>query len=112
VATPIFALITLAMVRSTLDHRPVNASVAAFSHDSMVNKLPLNSPYTLIYAIYEQNRDADREKIRYGEMDDEEVLNIILAEAGIASSEQIPQARQRAASAWALISSVTSVART
>jgi phosphoglycerol transferase MdoB-like AlkP superfamily enzyme len=87
VATPIFALISVAMVRSTLDHRPVNASVAAFSQDSMVNKLPLNSPYTLIYAIYEQHRDADLEKIRYGEMDDEEVLSVILTEAGIAPNE-------------------------
>jgi len=92
VATPIFAIITLAMVRSTLDHRPVNASTAAFSQDSMVNKLPLNSPYTLIYAIYEQNRDADLEQIRYGEMDDEDVFNIILTEAGIARSEQIDAA--------------------
>ena len=87
VATPLIAIISVGMVRSTLDHRPVNASVAVFSHDSMVNKLPLNSPYTLIYAIYEKNRDADREKIRYGTMNDDEVLEIILAEAGIEATE-------------------------
>ena len=87
VATPLIAIISVGMVRSTLDHRPVNASVAVFSHDSMVNKLPLNSPYTLIYAIYEKNRHADREKIRYGTMNDDEVLDIILAEAGIKTSE-------------------------
>ena len=89
IATPLVAIVAVGMVRSTLDHRPVNASVAAFSQDSMVNQLPLNSPYTLIYALYERQRDADRERIRYGEMDDDEVLSIILAEAGIAPSDQL-----------------------
>ena len=88
-ATPIIALIAVAMVRSTLDHRPVNASVAAFSQDSMVNQLPLNSPYTLIYALYERQRDMDRTRIRYGVMDDDEVLETILSEAGIAPDEQL-----------------------
>ena len=87
-ATPVVAVITLAMIRSTLDHRPVNPSIAAFSQDSMVNQLALNSPYSLIYSIYERNRDSAREGLRYGEMDDEEVLNIVLKEAGISPSEQ------------------------
>jgi len=89
IATPIIAIIAVAMVRSTLDHRPVNASTAAFSQDSMVNQLPLNSPYTLIYALYERQRDADRERIRYGVMDDDEVLDIILAEAGLRPGDQL-----------------------
>ena len=88
-ATPIIAIIGLMMIRSTLDHRPVNPSNAAFSQDAMVNQLPLNSPYSLLYAIYEQNRGAHRHGIRYGVMDDSEVLKVILAEAGIASSEQL-----------------------
>lgn len=58
----------------------------------MVNQLPLNSPYSLLYAIYERHREADRAGIRYGVMDDEEVLNIILAEAGIATTDQIDAA--------------------
>jgi phosphoglycerol transferase MdoB-like AlkP superfamily enzyme len=89
IATPIIAILAVAMTRSTLDHRPVNASNAAFSQDSMVNQLPLNSPYTVIYALYERHRDADRERIRYGKMDDDEVLNIILNEARIDPSEQL-----------------------
>jgi phosphoglycerol transferase MdoB-like AlkP superfamily enzyme len=89
IATPIIAIIAVAMVRSTLDHRPVNASIAAFSQDSMVNQLPLNSPYTLMYALYERQRDADRERVRYGAMDDNEVLDIILAEAGIQPGDQL-----------------------
>lgn len=89
IATPVVAIVAVAMVRSTLDHRPVNASTAAFSQDSMVNQLPLNSPYTLFYALYERQRDADRERIRYGAMDDDEVLDIILAEAGIEPEDQL-----------------------
>jgi len=92
VATPIIAIIAVGMVRSTLEHRPVNSSKAAFSHDSMVNQLPLNSPYSVIYALYERQRDMDRERIRYGTMGDEEVLDIILTESGIAPSEQLDPA--------------------
>jgi phosphoglycerol transferase MdoB-like AlkP superfamily enzyme len=88
-ATPVIAVITLAMVRSSLDHRPANPSIAAFSQDSMVNQLPLNSPYSLIYAIYERYREAERASVRYGAMDEAEVLNIILAEAGIATTDQL-----------------------
>jgi phosphoglycerol transferase MdoB-like AlkP superfamily enzyme len=85
-------MITVAMIRSTLDHRPVNHSIAAFSQDSMVNQLPLNSPYSLVYAIYEQRRDAARQGIHYGAMDDDEVLNIILTEAGIAPIDRLDAA--------------------
>ncbi|MDH3510376.1 MAG: LTA synthase family protein [Gammaproteobacteria bacterium] len=91
-ATPIIAIITVAMIRSTAGHKPVNPSIAAFSQDSMVNQLPLNSPYSLVYAIYEQRRDAAQKGIHYGAMDDDEVLNVILTEAGIAPSERLDAA--------------------
>ena len=81
--TPLIAVLAVAMVRSTLDHRPVNASVAAFSQDSLVNQLPLNSPYTVIYALYERQRDAERNRIRYGDMPADEIVDVIQAEAGI-----------------------------
>lgn len=88
-STPLVAVIALGMVRSTLDHRPINPSTAAFSQDSMVNQLPLNSPYTLANALYERQRDSDRERIRYGLMEDEEVMAIIMEEAGIAPEQQL-----------------------
>jgi phosphoglycerol transferase MdoB-like AlkP superfamily enzyme len=91
-ATPIAAIIVVAMVRSTLDHRPVNASVAAFSQDSLVNQLPLNSPYTVIYAVYSRQRDAERDRIRYGTMADDEVQRIVLNEAGITPGDQLDPA--------------------
>ena len=81
--TPVIAILVVLMIRSTLGHRPVNPSIAAFSQDGMVNQLPLNSPYSLLYAIYEQKRDAKKKGVRYGAMDDDEVLAVILNEAGI-----------------------------
>ena len=89
VASFLAAVLSVGMVRSTLDHRPVNASVAAFSSDSLVNQLPLNSPYTVIYAMYERNRDKERNRIRYGKMDEEDVLDVVLSEAGIAPEDQL-----------------------
>jgi phosphoglycerol transferase MdoB-like AlkP superfamily enzyme len=58
----------------------------------MVNQLPLNSPYTLLYALYERGRDSDRARIRYGVMDDGEALKTILTEARIAPGEQLDPA--------------------
>lgn len=89
IGTPLIALLTVAMVRSTLDHRPVNASVAAFSQDSLVNQLPLNSPYTVIYALYERQRDAERNRVRYGNLPADEVIDIIQAEAGIENDDLV-----------------------
>ena len=86
---PLAAILMLAMVRSTLAHRPVNPSNAVFSQDSMVNQLPLNSPYALMYAIYEHRREASNKVIRYGSMDDNEALAIIRQEAGITGSGQV-----------------------
>jgi len=82
--TPVILIAILAMVRSTLDHHPVNPSTVAFTTDSMVNQLALNSPYTLIYAIYEQHRDSRGGTANYGKMDEAEVLRIVVGNAGLA----------------------------
>jgi len=82
--TPLTLILILAMVRSTLDHRPVNPSTVAFSTDSMVNQLPLNSPYSLLYAVYEQHRDSKGGAANYGKMDETEVLRIVVEDAGFA----------------------------
>jgi len=87
--TPIIMIIMLAMIRSSIAHRPVNPSNAAFSRDAMVNQLPLNSPYSVLHAIYERRKEESNERISYGSMTDEEVLRIVLNEAGISSADQI-----------------------
>ena len=80
---PVIAVVIFAMIRSTTDHHPVNPSTVAFTTDSMVNQLPLNSPYTLIYAIYEQNRDSRGGTAIYGRMDEEKALRIVVETAGL-----------------------------
>ncbi len=87
--TPITIFLMFAMIRSTFGHRPVNPSVAVFSQDSMVNQLALNSPYSLLYAIYENRRDSAKKGVRYGDMNDADVINIINQEAGITNNEQL-----------------------
>jgi phosphoglycerol transferase MdoB-like AlkP superfamily enzyme len=90
--TPLILLISSAMIRSTLDHRPVNPSTVAFTSDTLVNQLALNSPYTLIYAIYEQNRDARDGTADYGKMERDEVLRIVLDDAGLADEVDLQSA--------------------
>ena len=84
ILSPFVLIMILAMVRSTLDHHPVNPSTVAFTTDSMVNQLALSSPYTLIYAIYEQQRDSRDGAVSYGRMDDDDVLRIVVENAGLA----------------------------
>lgn len=82
--TPLLMMVVFIMVRSTLDHHPVNPSTVAFTTDSMVNQLPLNSPYTLIYAIYEQYRDSKKGAANYGKMDRRVALETVVEFAGLA----------------------------
>ncbi len=80
-AFPLVLALVVLMIRSTLGHRPVNPSIAAFSQDSMVNQLALNSPYSLLYAIYEQHRDAADKNVGYQPMAEDRALAIVLADA-------------------------------
>lgn len=82
-AFPVTVLATTLAVRSTLDHRPVNPSMAAFSGDSMVNQLALNSPYSLLYAIYEHRRDTREQDLHYGDMGVEKAVSLVMADSGI-----------------------------
>ncbi len=69
-AAPLLIFLCVAMVRSTLDHRPVNASTVALSKDPLVNELALSSAYTVLYAAYEIRHEAEG-GFRYAEIDDD-----------------------------------------
>lgn len=57
---PLVAFVVLAAIRSTTDHRPVNPSTVVYSTDPLANQLPLNSSYTVLYALYElRHEDSD-----------------------------------------------------
>lgn len=80
---PLALLVTVALVRSTLDHRPVNPSNAMFTDDSLVNQLPLNSPYSLLYAVYEHQRHDLDAPSPYGALEPDTIQRIVLREAGL-----------------------------
>lgn len=86
VLAPLLLIACTAMIRSTLDHRPVNPSTVALSSDPLANDLALNSAYTLLYALYE-TRHEDDGGVRYGDMEGERVVSLVRNEMGIDSWE-------------------------
>jgi phosphoglycerol transferase MdoB-like AlkP superfamily enzyme len=76
-----FAVLFLAG-RGTLEHRPLNASMVAFSDDSMVNALPLNSLYSVINAIRGMSNERSAAAI-YGSMPEPEMQRIVRQAAGL-----------------------------
>ncbi|HEX5057573.1 MAG TPA: LTA synthase family protein, partial [Gammaproteobacteria bacterium] len=77
--TPLLFLACGMMVRSTLDHRPVNPSTVAISSDPMVNSLALNSFYTVLYALYELRHEPDA-GFHYAEMPEDRVIATVRTE--------------------------------
>ena len=76
--TPLLLIFCAGLVRSTIDHRPVNPSTVALSNDPLVNELALSSAYTALYAIYE-TRHESRGGFSYGRLDDEIVISEVRA---------------------------------
>jgi len=76
--TPLLLLMCLVIIRSTMDHRPVNPSTVALSKDPLVNELALSSAYTALYAVYE-TRHESQGGFRYAEMADANVISEVRA---------------------------------
>ncbi|WGQ36458.1 LTA synthase family protein [Alcaligenes faecalis] len=83
---PIWMLVGAALcalaIRGTLAHRPINPSSVAWSSDSMLNTLPLNSLYNVAYAIYSMKNERSAEDI-YGGMDPAEINQIVCDAAAL-----------------------------
>jgi phosphoglycerol transferase MdoB-like AlkP superfamily enzyme len=77
--TPLLLAGCLGMVRSTLDHRPVNPSTVALSPDPLVNELALNSTYTALYALYETRHETEG-GFRYGRIDEDAAIDTVRKE--------------------------------
>lgn len=79
--------------RSSLDHRPANISTAAFSNDQLVNRLGVNSTYSLFYALTNISNEGHAEQL-YQKMDSTTILAQIRQQVGIApqtfSSKSVP----------------------
>jgi phosphoglycerol transferase MdoB-like AlkP superfamily enzyme len=71
--TPFLLFICLGLIRSTLDHRPVNPSTVALSSDPLVNDLALNSAYIVSYAAYETRHEPEG-GFRYAEIEDNDIV--------------------------------------
>jgi phosphoglycerol transferase MdoB-like AlkP superfamily enzyme len=59
--------------RSSLQHRPANASSVAFSSDHLVNDLALSSGYSVLYAAYAIKDEADAGAV-YGQLESDEAV--------------------------------------
>ena len=88
---PLLLILCAGMIRSTLDHRPVNPSTVALSSDPLVNDLALNSAYTVLYAIYEKRHETAG-GYRYTQMADERVMTEVRQSMGMAefTSDSLP----------------------
>jgi phosphoglycerol transferase MdoB-like AlkP superfamily enzyme len=88
---PLLLILCAGMIRSTLDHRPVNPSTVALSSDPLVNDLALNSAYTVLYAIYERRLETAG-GYRYTQMADEQVMTEVRQSMGMAefTSDRLP----------------------
>lgn len=81
VTLAVLAVVVLA-ARGTLQHRPINAAMVAFSSDAMVNTLPLNSLGNVLDAAY-RLQDERSSAALYPPMKTEEMNRIVRAAAGL-----------------------------
>ncbi len=78
-------LLSLAVAgRGALGHRAANPASAALTSDHLVNELPLNSLYTVAYAIY-QSRKSEA-GITYAELPRAHVIERVRRETGLPAS--------------------------
>jgi phosphoglycerol transferase MdoB-like AlkP superfamily enzyme len=69
-------------IRGTLAHRPINPSTVAYCSDGMLNMLPLNSLYSVLYAIYSMKNEKSASAV-YGNMPADEMHTRVLDAAGL-----------------------------
>jgi phosphoglycerol transferase MdoB-like AlkP superfamily enzyme len=77
----IAAAIALA-IRGTLGHRPINPSSVAWCGDSLLNTLPLNSFYNVLFALYAIKNERSAADV-YGDLPEDTLQTIIREQAHI-----------------------------
>ena len=73
---PCLTVLMIIGARSSFDHRPANASTAAFSNDQLVNKLGLSSTYTVLSAYYNLKNESSDNSV-YGVMPEKGMVRVI-----------------------------------
>ena len=87
IATLAMGAVIFLAIRGTLSHRPINPSSVAFCGDSMLNTLPLNSLYSVVYAVYSMKNERSAADV-YGDMPADDMHRIVNACAGIAGRDE------------------------
>jgi phosphoglycerol transferase MdoB-like AlkP superfamily enzyme len=77
---PLLVFLVFVQIRSTTAHRPANTALFALSGDSMVNSLVINSPWSVLDAVYSMRKEANSSEI-YGRLPREDVLASVKAAA-------------------------------
>jgi len=70
---PVLILVCALAIRSSLQHRPANPATFALTADPMVNTLILNSAWSVLFAIYDMQHEANSSEI-YGNLKPAEIL--------------------------------------
>ena len=85
-----FALVFLFALgaRGTLQHRPINPAMMAFSTDHLVNELTLNSTYSTLFALKQMQLEKSSADY-YGDMPFEEVIAEVRQAATIATNDYV-----------------------
>ena len=69
-------MILIVGTRSGLQHRPINPAMVAIGQDRLINSLPLNSSYSVLYAIYQLKHEANASDI-YGKIDQDKMVSLV-----------------------------------
>ena len=99
----LFVVLTLSVLgaRGTLQHRPLNPSYTAFSPDTLVNGLTLNSLYSVAYAVKAMRNEISAAQM-YPSLPDSEVFAEVRRAMGLPgdqfSSEKYPTWHKQAPS--------------
>ncbi|MFT5693597.1 MAG: phosphoglycerol transferase MdoB-like AlkP superfamily enzyme [Oceanicoccus sp.] len=95
---PVILIMQTLFIRSTLEHRPLNPSNAAFTKDLLVNDFAMNSTYSVAYAVYSSFRHEAGSK-GYGDISRENVIKTIRQEMAVSEedflSDEIPTLHQQ-----------------
>ena len=73
---PVLVVLVFVQIRSTTAHRPANPALFALTGDSMVNSIIINSPWSVLDAIYSMSKEANSSEI-YGEYPREKVFTTV-----------------------------------
>lgn len=70
--------LTVLGARGTLEHRPLNPALVAFSTDHLLNDLSLNSAYSVVFALKQLSKEESSEAY-YGKIDPQQMLTTLRA---------------------------------